>query len=50
MNETASDYNIISEEHWTNKGEVRLFLWEKYVDSPEQKRGTVLFVHGSIPP
>jgi pimeloyl-ACP methyl ester carboxylesterase len=47
MSETAADYNIISEEHWTNKDEVRLFLWEKYVDGPENKRGTVLFVHGS---
>jgi len=47
MNESASDYNIIGEEHWTHKDEVRLFLWEKYVDSPDDKRGTVLFVHGS---
>ncbi len=47
MSDTAADYNIISEEHWTNKGDVRLFMWEKYVDSPENKRGTVLFVHGS---
>ncbi|MDH3218203.1 MAG: alpha/beta hydrolase [Gammaproteobacteria bacterium] len=47
MNESADDYNILSEEHWTNKGEVRLFLYEKYVDKPEDKRGTVLFVHGS---
>ena len=47
MNETAADYNIISEQHWTNKDEVRLFLWEKYVDTADDKRGTVLFVHGS---
>jgi len=47
MKESASDYSIISEEHWTHKGDVRLFMWEKYVDSPAQKRGTVLFVHGS---
>jgi pimeloyl-ACP methyl ester carboxylesterase len=47
MNENADDYNIISEEHWTNKDEVRLFMWEKYVDTPDDKRGTVLFVHGS---
>src|SRR2546427_13041554 len=37
-------------EHWTQKptpdGDVRLFLWEKYVDSPEGKPA-VLFVHGS---
>jgi len=37
-------------EHWANKltpgGEVRLFLWEKYVDAPQDKPA-VLFVHGS---
>ncbi len=37
-------------EHWTTKrtaeGDVRLFLWEKYVGSPVGKRA-VLFVHGS---
>ena len=37
-------------EHWTHKqtpdGAVRLFLWEKYVDSPQGKPA-VLFVHGS---
>ena len=47
MSETAADYNIISEEHWTHKDDVQLFLWEKYVDKPENSRGTVLFVHGS---
>jgi pimeloyl-ACP methyl ester carboxylesterase len=34
-------------EHWTQKGSVKLFLWEKYVGSPESARGTILFVHGS---
>ena len=37
-------------EHWADKstsdGDVRLFLWEKYVDSPEAKPA-ILFVHGS---
>lgn len=33
-------------EHWTKKGEVRLFLYEKPAITKE-KRGTVLFVHGS---
>jgi len=33
-------------EHWTRKGEVRLFLWEKPAASGA-KRGTILFVHGS---
>jgi pimeloyl-ACP methyl ester carboxylesterase len=32
-------------EHWTRKGDVRLFLWEK--PAVEKKRGTILFVHGS---
>jgi pimeloyl-ACP methyl ester carboxylesterase len=31
-------------EHWTRKGEVRLFLWEKRA---AKAQGTVLFVHGS---
>ena len=47
MTETAADYNIVAEEHWARKDDVRLFLWEKYTDSPADKRGTVLFVHGS---
>ena len=34
-------------EHWTSKGDVRLFLWEKFVGTPEGKRGIVLFIHGS---
>ena len=37
-------------EHWTTKrnadGDVRLFLWEKFVGSPDGKPA-VLFVHGS---
>jgi len=45
---TAS--TVTGQEHWTTKktadGDVRLFLWEKYVGSPEGKPA-VLFVHGS---
>jgi pimeloyl-ACP methyl ester carboxylesterase len=33
-------------EHWTHKGDVRLFRWEKFAGSPEGKPA-VLFVHGS---
>jgi pimeloyl-ACP methyl ester carboxylesterase len=37
---------IAGREHWTKKGDVRLFLWQK--PAPGQTRqGTVLFVHGS---
>ncbi len=34
-------------EHWTRKGEARLFLWEKRAVEPAQAKGVVLFVHGS---
>ena len=38
---------ISGQEHWTHKGEVKLFMWEKYAGSVDGKRPTVLFVHGS---
>lgn len=46
MNEDQERAPVSGIEHWTHKGEVRLFLWEKYVGSPEGKPA-VLFVHGS---
>ncbi len=42
----AEEAAVEGREHWTNKGDVKLFLWEKQAVTP-QKRGTVLFVHGS---
>ncbi len=47
MSEMARETDVIGEEHWTDKGDVRLFLWEKYVGRPTDKKGTILFVHGS---
>ncbi|MGQ0522232.1 MAG: alpha/beta hydrolase [Betaproteobacteria bacterium] len=38
---------VKAEEHWTRKGDIKLFLWEKYAGQPGGKKGTVLFVHGS---
>jgi pimeloyl-ACP methyl ester carboxylesterase len=35
------------EEHWAHKGDVRLFLWEKYAGDPSGPEGIILFVHGS---
>lgn len=35
------------EEHWADKGDVRLFLWHKHADGNVPFAGTVLFVHGS---
>ena len=37
---------VVGREHWTHKSGVRLFLWEKYVGTPDGKPA-VLFVHGS---
>jgi pimeloyl-ACP methyl ester carboxylesterase len=33
-------------EHWTRKGDVKLFLWQKRARG-DRARGTLLFVHGS---
>ena len=35
------------QEHWTNKGDTRLFLWRKPAASQAVPAGTILFVHGS---
>jgi pimeloyl-ACP methyl ester carboxylesterase len=43
----VSSSAIVGEEHWTHKGDIKLFLWEKYKGQPTGKAGTVLFVHGS---
>lgn len=45
-----SDRKIVwrgGEEHWTAKGEVRLFLWRRKPAEHARPAGTVLFVHGS---
>ena len=34
-------------EHWTKKGDIRLFLWRKAPAGGGAPRGTILFVHGS---
>jgi pimeloyl-ACP methyl ester carboxylesterase len=38
---------IAGTEHWTRKGEVKLFLWQKAPPSGAASKGTILFVHGS---
>ena len=46
MNDVRSNAAIKGQEHWTKKGDVNLFLWEKRAPGGA-KNGTVLFVHGS---
>ncbi|HEX2830857.1 MAG TPA: alpha/beta fold hydrolase [Burkholderiales bacterium] len=38
---------VTGNEHWTQKGDVRLFLWEKTAGASDPNKPTVLFVHGS---
>ena len=48
MNKPVSPSAAVrGEEHWTNKGEARLFMWEKYAVDPAGAAGRILFVHGS---
>ena len=44
MHDTAA---LVGEEHWTSKGDVRLFLWRKHLPGAAAPHGPVLFVHGS---
>jgi pimeloyl-ACP methyl ester carboxylesterase len=46
MNEVNAAVEFKGQEHWTKKGDVKLFLWEKRAPGG-CKNGTVLFVHGS---
>ena len=47
MNQHGAHAAISGQEHWTQKGDARLFLWEKRAVPNPNKLGTVLFVHGS---
>jgi alpha-beta hydrolase superfamily lysophospholipase len=38
---------MTGKEHWTAKGDVRLFLWRKAPPAGQGANGTILFVHGS---
>jgi len=38
---------ITGAEHWTRKGDLKLFLWQKSPPTGQAPKGTILFVHGS---
>jgi pimeloyl-ACP methyl ester carboxylesterase len=44
---TTAAKSVAGQEHWTQKGDVKLFLWEKRAADPAARKGTILFVHGS---
>jgi pimeloyl-ACP methyl ester carboxylesterase len=45
MNETTQ--RLAGTEHWTSKGDVKLFLWNKCAVDPARAKASILFVHGS---
>ena len=45
MNQQPATY--AGREHWTKKGDIKLFLWEKDDPAVTARKGTILFVHGS---
>ena len=47
MTTQVDNIHIQGNEHWTKKGDVKLFLWEKRRAQNSPDRGTILFVHGS---
>ena len=47
MTTQVDNIHIQGNEHWTKKGDVKLFLWEKRRAQHSPDRGTILFVHGS---
>ena len=44
---SAATPRLAGREYWAQKGDVKLFLWNKCAGDPAATRGTILFVHGS---
>ena len=47
MNDSSTTTWKGGTEHWTRKGDVKLFLWNKKPAAGAAAKGTILFVHGS---
>ena len=47
MNDRSTSTWTGGTEHWTRKGDVNLFLWNKPAAQGRPRAGTILFVHGS---
>jgi pimeloyl-ACP methyl ester carboxylesterase len=43
----VDNIHVQGTEHWTKKGDAKLFLWEKRRAQNSPDKGTILFVHGS---
>jgi len=47
VDQPKASVKITGQEHWTRKGDVKLFLWEKAAGGARGGAGAILFVHGS---
>ncbi|MBM3359383.1 MAG: alpha/beta hydrolase [Betaproteobacteria bacterium] len=47
MDQAQAGKKIVGTEHWTRKGEVKLYLWQKHAGAVAETKDTILFVHGS---
>ena len=44
---STTDATVAGQEHWTKKGDIILYLWEKRAVPGSGSNGTILWVHGS---
>src|SRR5260221_14119563 len=45
MSDADTPVQAVGQEHWTKKGDIRLFLWENRSAIAGSPAGTILFVH-----
>ncbi len=44
---STTEATVVGQEHWTKKGDINLYLWEKRAVPGTGSNGTILWVHGS---
>jgi pimeloyl-ACP methyl ester carboxylesterase len=44
---STTEATVTGQEHWTRKGDIKLYLWEKRAVPGTGNNGTILWVHGS---
>ncbi len=44
---STTEATVVGQEHWTKKGDINLYLWEKRTVPGTGSNGTILWVHGS---
>ena len=47
MQKPPSEASVVGIKYWAEKGDVKLFMWNKFVPDIPVKKGVIVFVHGS---